>query len=89
MDFYEVLDQVINLLQREQRVSYRALKIQFALTDDHLEALKDELIKAKRLVVDEDGAVLVWTGEAASASPPAAVPAQEPQPPPGARPRRC
>jgi class 3 adenylate cyclase/pimeloyl-ACP methyl ester carboxylesterase len=37
------------------------LKRQFGLDDDYIEDLKDELIKAKRLAVDEDGAVLVWT----------------------------
>ena len=64
MDFYAVLAQVSELLQREGRVSYRALKVQFSLDDDQLEALKDELIEAKRLAVDERGRVLVWVGEA-------------------------
>ena len=36
MDFYEVLERVLALLQRHRRVSYRALKVQFALDDDHL-----------------------------------------------------
>src|SRR5262249_16397354 len=31
-----------------------------------LEDLKDELIKAKRLAMDEDGSVLVWTGDAST-----------------------
>ena len=47
MDFYAVLDQVIALLQQRGRVSYRALKLQFHLDDDTLEALKDELIYAQ------------------------------------------
>ena len=64
MDFYAVLAQVSELLQREGRVSYRALKMQFSLDDDQLEALKDELIEAKRLAMDERGRVLVWVGEA-------------------------
>ncbi len=55
MDFYAVLAQVMELLQREGRVSYRALKMQLSLDDDQLEALKDELIEAKRLAVDERG----------------------------------
>jgi class 3 adenylate cyclase/predicted ATPase len=63
--FNEVLDQVRELLQREGRVSYRALKRRFGLDDDYLEDLKAELIDAKRLAVDEDGKVLVWTGGAA------------------------
>ena len=70
MDFYAVLAQVIGLLQREGRVSYRALKVQFSLDDDQLEALKDELIEAKRLAVDERGRVLVWGGEGSPAEPP-------------------
>jgi class 3 adenylate cyclase len=69
MDFYAVLAQVSELLQREGRVSYRALKVQFSLDDDQLEALKDELIEAKRLAVDERGRVLVWIGEAHPAEP--------------------
>ena len=78
MDFYALLDQVITLLRSRGRVSYRALKLQFQLDDDHLEALKDELIKAQRLAVDEDGAVLVWAGEAASAPLPTTVQVQVP-----------
>jgi hypothetical protein len=63
MTFDESLTQVVELLQREGRVSYRALKRRFALDDDDLEDLKAELIKAKRLAIDEDGEVLVWTGD--------------------------
>jgi class 3 adenylate cyclase len=62
MGFYEVLDQVVQLLQQRGRVTYRALKREFQLDDDFLEDLKDELIKAQRLAVDEQGEVLVWTG---------------------------
>jgi hypothetical protein len=62
MTFDELLVQILGLLQREQRLSYRALKVRFQLDDDHLEALKEELIYAKRLAVDEHGRVLVWTG---------------------------
>jgi class 3 adenylate cyclase len=69
MDFYAVLTQVMELLQREGRVSYRALKVQFSLDDDQLEALKDELIEAKRLAVDEHGRVLIWVGDAGLAEP--------------------
>jgi class 3 adenylate cyclase len=62
MTFDVLLAQVIELLQRERRVSYRALKRRVALDDDYLEDLKAELIKAKRLAPDEDGDVPVWTG---------------------------
>jgi class 3 adenylate cyclase len=76
MDFYAVLAQVSELLQREGRVSYRALKVQFSLNDDQLEALKDELIEAKQLAVDERGRVLVWVGE----TPPSEPPTMRPSP---------
>jgi hypothetical protein len=52
---YAVLEQVLDLLRCRGRVSYRALKAQFSLDDDYLEALKDELIDAQRLARDEDG----------------------------------
>src|SRR5215813_7004728 len=63
MTFDEILAQVLELLQREKRVSYRALKRRFDLDDAYLEDLKDEIIKAKRLAMDEEGSVLVWTGD--------------------------
>jgi class 3 adenylate cyclase/tetratricopeptide (TPR) repeat protein len=72
MTFDEILAQVLDLLQRERRFSYRAIKVRFGLDDDHLEALKDEIIEAKQLAVDERGRVLVWTDDPTS-SPPLAV----------------
>src|ERR1041384_4782237 len=65
MTFDEILAQVLDLLRRDGRVSYRALKRRFDLDEDYLEDLKAEIIQAKKLAVDEDGAVLVWTGDAA------------------------
>src|SRR5712692_4849223 len=65
MTFDEILTQVIDLLQRQGRVSYGSLKRRFALDDDYLQDLKDELIDAQRPAVDEDGKVLVWHGEEA------------------------
>jgi TOMM system kinase/cyclase fusion protein len=62
MDFAALRTRVIELLQGESRVSYRVLKLQFHLDDETLEALKEDLIHAKKLAVDEDGRVLVWTG---------------------------
>src|SRR4029453_2138193 len=85
MTFDESLTQVLDLRQREKRVSYRALKRRFDVDDDYLEDLKDELIYAKKLAIDEDDRVLVWIGETASALPPASAPdkasTQERQPP--------
>src|SRR5262245_48307875 len=63
MRFFELLTLVVALLQREGRVSYRALKLEFALDEEHLEALRDELIYAKRLAMDEGGRLLVWRGD--------------------------
>jgi class 3 adenylate cyclase/predicted ATPase len=68
MTFDEVLGQVQELLRREQRVSYRGLKRRFALDDEYLEDLKEELIGAKRVAADEDGRFLVWTGASPAAS---------------------
>ncbi len=53
MTFDEILDQVLELLQREGRLSYPALKLRFNLDDVYLDALKAELIDAKRLAADE------------------------------------
>src|SRR5262245_48940210 len=98
MTFYEVLEQVIELLQRHRRVTYRTLKRQFQLDDDVLEDLKEELMYGQRLAEDEDGRVLVWTGGAsrppeATASlplhqegPQIAPPTQAASPPAAARP---
>src|SRR5262252_3663569 len=70
MDFYAVLDQVIELLRSRGRVTYGALKLQFGLDDEPLAVLKDEIIHAQRLAVDEDNRVLVWVGGQAAASAP-------------------
>jgi class 3 adenylate cyclase len=51
------------LLQRERRVSYWALKQEFGLDDAFIEGLKQELIVARRVAIDEGGQVLIWTGE--------------------------
>jgi class 3 adenylate cyclase len=54
---------VVELLQREKRVAYRVLKRRFGLDDEYVDDLKADLIKAKRLALDEDGEVLVWVGK--------------------------
>ena len=68
MTFVETLEQVRELLQSKGRLSYRALKRQFALDDDYVEDLKAELIDSERVASDEDGKVLVWVGERAVVS---------------------
>jgi class 3 adenylate cyclase/predicted ATPase len=78
MTFDEVLTQILALLQREKRVSYRALKRRFDLDDDYLEDVKDELIYAKKLAVDEENRVLVWTGDQETSPPPPVPSTSEP-----------
>jgi hypothetical protein len=83
MDFYEVVDQVVKLLQQRGRLTYRSLKLQFQLDDGTLEALKDELLFSHP-VVDHEGRGVVWTGasEATPAPISASPSAQTSQPPP-------
>jgi class 3 adenylate cyclase/tetratricopeptide (TPR) repeat protein len=73
MTFEEILDQALAMLQRRGRVTYRALKRQFNLDDAFLEDLKEEILYGQQLAVEEDGKVLVWTGNTAPASAPAPV----------------
>ena len=71
MTFDEMLDQALALLQRRGRLTYRALQRQFNLDEAYLADLTAEIIQGQRLAVDEDGAVLVWTGGPVSAPAPA------------------
>ena len=48
MAFDEVLAQVIELLRREGRLSYRAFKRRFSLDDEYFEDIKSEIIEAPR-----------------------------------------
>src|SRR2546423_15114442 len=81
MTFDEVLAQIIDLLKRQGRVSYPALKVRFSLSDEYLEALKAEIIEAQQLATDENGRVLVWAGDTASGQAVASRPAQTTQQP--------
>jgi class 3 adenylate cyclase len=80
MDFDELLAKILQLLQQEKRLSYRALKRRFALDDEYLEDIKAELIQAKQVARDEAEAVLVWTG-GTSSTPPTASPMPSPATP--------
>ncbi len=62
MTFDDLLDEILALLRHQGRVSYWALKRRFDLHDNDIAGLKDELITARRLAVDEEGKVLVWAG---------------------------
>src|SRR5262249_39559110 len=63
MSLYDVLDQIIELLRQRKRLTYRLLQREFALDDETLADLKDELIYAQKLAVEEDERVLVWIGD--------------------------
>src|SRR5438128_732937 len=82
MTFDEVLAQVLDLLQRQGRVSYRALKRRFDLDDAYLEDLKAEIIKAQRLASDEAGEVLVWAGNVPPLAQGPTPPTLQPEKPP-------
>jgi class 3 adenylate cyclase/predicted ATPase len=60
VDFYAVLDEIVELLRARGRVSYRALKEHFGLDDERLDALRVELLYAHPGTVSEDGHGLVW-----------------------------
>lgn len=83
--FDDLLAQMIALLQRDGHVTYRALQRRLEIDSGYLADLTAEIIKAKRLAVDEDGEVLVWVGEQPVASSQHAVISSssvtEPQPP--------
>ena len=75
---------MIDLLRQQQRVSYRALKRRFDLDDEYIADLKAELVDARQVAIDEDGKVLVWTGEVAQTTAearPAGAPAASYTPP--------
>ena len=81
MDFYEIVGQVVRLLQQQGRATYRGLKLQFKLDDETLEALKEEILYAQPQVVDDEGKGLIWTGETA-ATPATISPPTSPDPQP-------
>src|SRR5215813_5146631 len=59
MTFNEVLSQTIAMLHQHGRVSYRALKRQFAIPDDYLTDLTDAILFAYPQVRDAEGAECV------------------------------
>jgi hypothetical protein len=65
MEFADILEQTIALLQHQGRISYGALKRRFGLDDAYLDDLKIELIEAQQLARDENGRILVWVGQSA------------------------
>src|SRR6266446_7074830 len=79
MTFDDILAQIRDVLQRQGRMSYGAIKRRYDLDDAYLEDLKDEIIHAQRLATDEDGRILVWTGSLAGTAETASPLAQSTQ----------
>lgn len=77
MTFDEALSQAIDMLRRNGRVSYRALRRQFGADDGFLDDLRAEIVDVLRLATDEDGQVLVL----AEGRPAPPAPRPDPQPP--------
>src|SRR5262249_10616862 len=75
----DVLDQILELLRHRKRLTYRLLQREFALDDATLADLKDELIYAQKLAVEEDERVLVWVGDTEGTREVPSPPAQTPQ----------
>jgi hypothetical protein len=48
MDLYTVVDQVKALIEERRRVSYRAIQVQFELTAEQLDAVREELLHTRR-----------------------------------------
>ena len=69
MNIVGVLDQVRELLQQKEHVTYCMLKLQFKLDDEHFEALRAELLYSHSEAVDDDGRGLIWNGEPAEPAP--------------------
>jgi class 3 adenylate cyclase len=82
VDFEQVLKEVVWRLVTEGRISYRRIKLSFALDDDGLEELRRELIDLKRPAADVDGELLVWGPDGRAARP---QPMALPQPLPALR----
>ncbi len=80
MDIIEIVEQARALLQQQGRMTYRILKRQFALDDDALEDLKEELLFSHPEISEVDGRGLVWKGEADRVSAPTSVPSQPQSP---------
>jgi predicted ATPase/class 3 adenylate cyclase len=86
MDFYEVADQIVKLLQQRGRLTYRSLKVQFKLDDETLEALKEEILYSQPQVIDDEGRGLIWTGEAETQSAATSTQSAKPEAVPEAQP---
>jgi class 3 adenylate cyclase/predicted ATPase len=98
MKFSEVVAHTLAWLQRDGRVSYRALQREFELDESFLDDLKEELVEIQEVAVEKDGKMLVWVGTRGNGetekgingqgSPASRVQSLESQTPPSSDPRR-
>ena len=65
MSFVETLERARALLERNGRLSLRALTLEFSLEEDQLEALVEELVDVQQVAARE-GKVLAWIGPASA-----------------------
>jgi TOMM system kinase/cyclase fusion protein len=61
VDFDAILEQVLALVQRQGRVSYRAIARRFNVEDAYLADLREEILFAYPHIREEEGRGLVWT----------------------------
>jgi hypothetical protein len=73
VSFLETVGRARTFLERDRRVSLRALRREFDLDPETLAELSDELVQVQGVAVLE-GDVLVWTGETLPAAPPVGIP---------------
>ncbi len=66
MTFDDILAQVVTLLQRQGRVSYRALKVRFDLDDEYLDILREEL---STYILSSMTKAKAWSGRVPSQGP--------------------
>ena len=63
MKFSEIVKEAKDLLQTKGRITYRVLKREYALDEEQLEDLKEDLLFSHPEIEEADGRGLVWTGD--------------------------
>jgi class 3 adenylate cyclase/predicted ATPase len=79
VDFDELLKQVLALVQRQGRVSYRAITRRFNVDDAYLADLREEILFAYPHIREEEGRGLVWTDPPAPTAEPLSPAVSSPQ----------
>ena len=72
MSFLETVRRASDHLHESGRVSLRALRREFSLSEEELAELIDELVDVQQ-VASRDGNILVWSGTSPAATAPAAA----------------